>query len=83
MRVRAYFAHLSIDYHLENIARVGSGTAAGREFASFVGNGSCRRPFWCNVFTVLTINSLLHELFQLLGYLIRVVLDLDYHAVAG
>ena len=36
VRVSAYFAHFSINYHLANIARIGSGMVAGRGLACFL-----------------------------------------------
>ena len=53
---------------------------AGRGLASFFRGGLVGGH--CGV-TALLYYPLLHELFCLLGYLIRVVLDQEHHAVSG
>ena len=55
VNVDSYFAHLSIDHHPVNIAGVGHDMAAGCALASVFGRGTCRRPFSCNHFTLLTL----------------------------
>ena len=70
----AYFAHL-----LANIAIINPGMMAGSGLARFF-EGNLLAAIRYNLFY---INHLLHELFQLLEHLIRVVLDRELHAVLG
>ena len=64
----AYFAHLSTDYHLAYIARVGPGRMTGRWLSNFFGD-TCRRPFWYNLF--ISLNSRLPSQ--------RCIADISHH----
>ena len=72
--------HTFIDYHLANIARVVPRYGGRSRTSEFFRKGTCRAAIL--VQPLYYINPLLHELYLLLGYHIRVVLDREHHAVS-